>query len=63
MQDNKDNTSQVLTKRIASIEDLFETQRRELFSSLSELERVMQKKYDRAIKEVCGELKINNPLL
>ncbi len=63
MQDNKDNTSQVLTKRIASIEDLFETQRRELFSSLSELERIMQKKYDRAIKEVCGELKINNPLL
>jgi len=63
MQDNKDNASQVLTKRIASIEDLFETQRRELFSSLSELERVMQKKYNRAIKEVCGELKINNPLL
>ena len=52
-----------MTKRIASIEDLFETQRRELFSSVSELERVMQKKYDRAIKEVCGELKINNPLL
>jgi hypothetical protein len=30
---------------------------------MGEMERAMQKKYDRAIKEVCGEMKIHNPLL
>jgi len=43
------------------VEDLFETQRKELFSSMSEVERVLGKRVEnvaRAIKEITGELKI-----
>lgn len=56
----------VLQRRISSVEDLFETQRKELFSSMSEVERVLGKRVEnvaRAIKEITGELKIQNPLL
>ncbi len=55
----------MLQRRIASVEDLFETQRKELFSSMSEVERVLGKRMEslaRAIKEISGELKIQNPL-
>ena len=48
------------------MEDLFETQRKELFSSMSEMERVLGKRNEnvaRAVKEMCANLKIQNPLL
>ena len=48
------------------MEDLFETQRKELFSSMSDLDKVLSKKADslvRAIKEITQELNITNPLL
>jgi hypothetical protein len=40
---------------VNSVEDLFETQRKELFSSMTELEKTLSKKYDnlgRALKEI-----------
>jgi len=40
---------------VSSVEDLFETQRKELFSSMSDLEKILGKKSDniaRAIKEI-----------
>lgn len=63
---NKTGQEQLIQRRIASVEDLFETQRKELFSSMSEVERVLGKRLEhvtRAIKEMAGELKIQNPLL
>ena len=51
---------------MATVEDLFETQRKELFSSMSDLDKVLSKKADslvRAIKEITQELNITNPLL
>ena len=56
----------VLQRRLSSVEDLLETQRKELFSSMSEVERVLGKRVEnvaRAIKEITGELKMQNPLL
>jgi antitoxin component HigA of HigAB toxin-antitoxin module len=55
-----------MQRKLTSIEDLFETQRKELFASMSELEKVMSKKQEnivRAIKEITQELNITNPLL
>lgn len=48
------------------MEDLFEIQRKEIFSSMSDLEKTLTKKQDsiaRAIKEITQELNITNPLL
>jgi hypothetical protein len=56
----------MILRRVSSIEDLFETQRKELFSSITELERMLSKKAEclsKAVKEICGELNIQNPLL
>lgn len=49
-----------------SYEDLFEIQRKEIFSSMTDLEKTLSKKQEsltRAIKEITQELNITNPLL
>lgn len=48
------------------MEDLFETQRKELFGSMVELEKSLTNKQNnlvRAIKEITQQLNISNPLL
>ena len=53
-----------LQRRLESIEDLFETQRKELFSTVSECERALGKRQEqvvKALKEVCSELKVEVP--
>lgn len=53
-------------RKVNSIEDLFETQRKELFSTMSELDKVLSKRQEnvcRAIKEITQELNITNPLI
>lgn len=63
---SKSGADGALQRRLSSVEDLFETQRKELFSSMSEMERVLGKRNDnvaRAVKEMCSNLKIQNPLL
>jgi len=47
------------SRKISSIEDLFETQRRELFSRLTELEKTMTNKYsivERAVLEIAQKI-------
>jgi len=51
---------------VASVEDLFEVQRKELYSSMAEQEKHFNKKMDnvsRAIHELARELKVQNPLI
>jgi len=62
----KEQTVSVIQKRIASFEDLFETQRKELFSNLTQVEKEQGKRADtlsRAIHDMARELKVTNPLL
>ena len=55
---------QALQRRLESIEDLFETQRKELFSTVTECDRAVnqrQEKIVKAIKEMCSEIKVEVP--
>ena len=49
-------------RKIASVEDLFETQRKELFSRMSELEKHLSQRFtqcSRAIGEIGSSLKLD----
>lgn len=50
------------SRKIASIEDLFETQRKELFSRMTELEKHISQRFsnvNRAVTEIGGSLKLD----
>lgn len=54
-ENNKGNSESLLHRKVSSVEDLFETQRKEIFASMSDLEKVLSKKYEnitRAIKQI-----------
>eukprot|EP00347_Sterkiella_histriomuscorum_P013441 403364695 len=63
---SKTSFESLLSRKLNSVEDLFETQRKELFASMSDLEKILTKKGDRverAIREITQQLNITNPLL
>ena len=62
MESQKTQLQTLTTRKLSSIEDLFETQRKELFSRMSELEKSMSGKYaqvSRAMTEVAKETKVD----
>lgn len=62
----KVNFETIMQRKVHSVEDLFETQRKELYASMSDMEKILSKKTDnitRAFKEITSELNITNPLL
>lgn len=57
---------QLCNRKVGSVEDLFETQRKELFGRMSELEKVLSNKYiniSRAVLDVAREVKMDETKL
>lgn len=57
---------QLCNRKVGSVEDLFETQRKELFGRMSELEKVLSNKYiniARAVLDVAREVKMDETKL
>lgn len=57
---------QLCNRKLGSVEDLFETQRKELFGRMSELEKVLSNKYiniARAVLDVAREVKMDETKL
>jgi len=64
LQTDSEHTS--LKSKVATLEDLFETQRKEILSSSAETEKHLQKRMEtlqRAIVDLAKELNATNPLL
>lgn len=62
LESQKNQFQQLSTRKLSSIEDLFETQRKELFGRMSELEKAMTNKYTsvaRATTEIAKEAKVD----
>ena len=62
LESQKNQFQQLSTRKLSSIEDLFETQRKELFGRMSELDKSMTNKYTsvaRAVTEIGKETKVD----
>ena len=62
MESQKGQYEQLCNRKITSVEDLFETQRKELFSKMTELEKGLNAKQTslaRAITEIAKEIKMD----
>ena len=62
LESQKNQFQQLSTRKLSSIEDLFETQRKELFGRMSELEKAMTNKCTavaRAVTEIAKVTKVD----
>lgn len=62
LESQKNQFQQLSTRKLSSVEDLFETQRKELFGRMSELDKSMGNKHTslvRAITEIAKETKVD----